>query len=88
MNTKKTVEFKYIKLKPADNGYILEYDEVKETPGSMENRDDNERFMVFTDDQLDDAMEKMKSMYIFNKMRKGDATITSPIFEASEIRQG
>jgi len=86
MSAQTTVEFKHIRLKPADNGYILEYDEVKETPGSMENRDWNERYLVFSDDQIDDAMEKMKSMFLFNKMRKGDTTVVSPVFAESKLK--
>jgi len=86
MGKKKVVEFKYIKLKEADNGYILDYEEVIEEEGSMESRDWNQKNMVFTEDQLDDAMDNMKAMHIFNKMRKGDTNLASPSFPEAVMK--
>lgn len=66
-------EYSYIRLKPADNGFILSYDEVIEYPGSMKNRDHKSREIVFgdSDEDLNSAMDKMKGLYLFNKKKKG-----------------
>lgn len=69
-----TTEYKHIRLKPADNGFILSYDEVIEKPGTMESRDYREREVVFGDEEadLDAAMMKMKELYLFNKNKKAN----------------
>jgi len=80
------VEYRDIRLTPADNGFVLNYDEVTEKPGTMDSRDWNGRKMVFTDDDtgLDAALEAMKKMYVFNKARKGDSKIESPSLKMVE----
>ena len=80
MAEKKVVEFRHIRLEPADNGFVLEYTEIKETPGTMEDRDYCDRQMVFSDDEggLDAAMDKMKELYNFNKIRKSGASEVTP----------
>lgn len=77
------VEYRHIDLSPADNGFVLRYDEVREKPGKMDSRDWHSRKMVFGDDEagLDAAMEAMKKMYVFNKSRKGDPTIDAPVLK-------
>lgn len=89
MSQSKVVEFRHIRLEPADNGFILDYTEVREKPGSLDNRDFIDRRMVFTDsdEDLDAAMSKMKSMFLFNKIRKGgDIDVTPPIFATAVFR--
>ena len=90
MSDYKTVEFRHIRLEPADNGFVLEYTEVKEKPNSMEDRDWCDRQVVFLDGDsnngIDQAMAKMKEMYMFNKIRKGDANATPPSLEGSVIK--
>jgi len=73
MSLGKTTEYKYISLRPADNGFILEYDEVKEKPNSLDSRQHFNRKKVYRDseEELDKAMAQMKSMYLFNKTKKG-----------------
>lgn len=88
--SRKIVEFESIRLEPADNGFVLEYTEVSEKTGSMDNRDWSHRQMVFVDgdtEALDDALAKMKEMYTFNKLRKGGSDNPSiPSTESSVIR--
>jgi len=85
MSEMETKEFRHIRLKPADNGYILEYDEVKEAKVSSEktycDRDYQNREVVFgdSDEELDKAMAKMKELYVFNKTKKGGVS-TPPSF--------
>jgi len=89
MPEKKISEFRSIRLEPADNGFVLEYTEVSEKPGSMEDRDWNDRQMVFQDGEegIDLAMAKMKEMYMFNKMRKGANTeVSAPSMIGSTMK--
>jgi len=89
MAEKKISEFKHIRLEPADNGFVLEYTEVSEKPGTMEDRDYNDRQMVFQDGEegIDGALGKMKEMYMFNKMRKGANTeVSAPSMEGSIMK--
>ena len=43
MAEKKISEFRNIRLEPADNGFVLEYSEVSQMPGTMCDRDYNDR---------------------------------------------
>lgn len=89
MAEKKISEFRNIRLEPADNGFVLEYSEVSEMPGSMCDRDYNDRQMVFQDGEegIDAALAKMREMYIFNKMRKGANTeVSAPSMNGSVMK--
>ena len=73
MSLGKTSKYEYISLRPADNGFILEYTEVMEKPGSLDQRTRFDRNKVYgdSDEELDKAMAQMKMMYKFNKAKKG-----------------
>ena len=73
----KIKEYKHIRLQPADNGFVLEYTEISEDPskGTYSDRTHNDRQVVYTDEGtgLDDALSKMKELYLFNKTQKAGA---------------
>jgi len=77
-------EYSYIRLKPADNGFILSYDEIIEYPGTLKSRDHMSREKVFgdSDEALDEALQEMKALYVFNRAKKG-VSLTSPSVEVS-----
>jgi len=72
MSLGKLAKYKYINLRPADNGFILEYTEIMEKPGSLDNRTHYDRKKVYgdSDEELNKAMADMKAMYVFNKTKK------------------
>ena len=77
MSLMKTVEFRNIRLEPADNGFVLEYTEVVEKPGTFEDRDYKSRQMVFGENEIDKAMAKMKELLMFKKLKKGTESAPS-----------
>lgn len=73
-------EYEYIRLKPADNGFVLEYTEVQEASKdkTYDNCRHHERQVVFPDGEegIDAALAKMKEMYMFNKTKKSGVLMT------------
>lgn len=80
------VKFDHIKVKPADNGWVLEYTEIskRDTAGTFDDTDWHDRQMVFGEDQLDDAMNAMKKLLEFNKMKKGGNPMAPPKIASSD----
>lgn len=76
-----TVDFRHIRLEPADNGFILNYTEVIEKPGTFEDRDHMDRNLIFGEEEIDKALAKMKELFLFNKNKKG--AITAPSIKIS-----
>ena len=72
------VDIKHIRLEPVDNGFVLDYTEVVEKPGTFEDRDWTDRKLVFGEEDLDSAMAKMKELLLFKKTKKGAITAPSP----------
>lgn len=78
-------EYSYINLRPADNGFVLEYTEKTESKGKGDYDEckHHDRKVVFPDgeDGIDGALAKMKEMYMFNKVKKSGVTAdaTTPV---------
>ena len=58
----------HINLEPADNGLILRYTYIKETPKKSESRYEDHK-EIFTWEQEDKAMDRMKALHKMNIKR-------------------
>jgi len=81
-------KYQHIRLEPADNGFVLEYTEVKEAESKGTYSDSNyyDRQVVFPDGEegIDGALAKMKEMYMFNKTKKSGVLMTPLIASNSD----
>jgi len=72
--------YNHIRLEPADNGFVLEYTEVKESEskGAYDGPNYHDRQVVFPDGEegIDGALSKMKEMYMFNKTKKSGVSMS------------
>jgi hypothetical protein len=87
MEHKGVKEYKYIRLEGAENGFILRYTVcMDKDPMSNKTFDEyphREKEMVFKEDELDNAMDKFKSMLVFNKEAKKNSPTVKITIEES-----
>lgn len=79
MSAVKVVDFRHIRLDPADNGFILNYTEVTEKENSFESRDHKDRNKVFGEDDIDEALSEMKKLLLFKKNKGNETKVSLPI---------
>ncbi len=77
----KVVKFDHIRLEEAENGFVLEFTEVMESPNTFDDNMHVDKEFVFANETegvsvaLDKALAKMKSLLIFNMIKKEGASI-------------
>ncbi len=78
MSISKIVDFRNIRLEPAENGWILEFTKVTENPLTMDSADHSHKQMIFRDDEIDSAIAKMRELLMFKKLRKTNPELDTP----------
>ena len=63
------MRYEHVRLEPADNGYVLSFTEVIPKASNIESSWDDKK-EIFTDDQVDKGLARLKELYAYNKSLK------------------